>query len=130
MAGTVTATYKQGDHIHRIEFACTADAEAHTFPDTTLYPIEGWLLALETNPGSTAPTNEYNITLIDAEGHDVLEGVGEDRSESDTQKAVIIYSSTDIHPAVDRNDTLTLKIADNSVNSATTKVILYYMTGY
>ena len=40
-----------------------------------------------------------------------------------------MYSGTSLHPTVDESDTLTLKIANNSVNSATTVIELYYGLG-
>jgi len=130
MAGTITQAHYKGDHINRLEFACTADAEDASFPDTVITtPIEGWLTDIEANPGTTSPTNNYDITIEDGEGHDVLEACGANKPMVLTHKTRIIYSGENLHPIVDRNDTLTLKIANNSVNSATVKIILYYMSG-
>ncbi len=128
MAGTIVVTAHQTHKImKKLVLTATADASAATFPDTILPAgIEGFLIALETNPGGTGPTDQYDITIEDANGHDVLETVGGNRSITATEKANIVYSSTSNHPPVDVSDVLTLKIANNSVNSAVTVISLYY----
>lgn len=129
MAGTVTQTHerRQGSPVGVITLTATADAADGSFPDTALAAkIGGKLLALETNPGATAPTNLYDIALDDAEGHDVLEGAGANRSATLTEKANIVFSGTSVNPPVAKSDVLTLKITNNSVNSAVVVVKLYY----
>jgi predicted RNA methylase len=128
--GTVTQTYYSAGNVRKVAFAVTADAAAGTVPNTVLTTaIEGRLLAIETNPGSTAPTDNYDITLEDGEGFDVLQGVGANRDTANTERAAIVIASTSLHPVVDETDVLTLKIANNSVNSATITVVIYYALG-
>ncbi len=128
MAGTLVLTEHQKlGHVRKLTFTGTADASDGSFPTLELVPkIEGRLLDLATNPGATGPTSLYDVTLIDEHGHDVLETVGEDRSITATEKVPVLYSGTGTHPTVDISDTLTLTIANNSVNSAVTVIILYY----
>jgi hypothetical protein len=117
-------------NIRKLVFTCTADASDGSFDDVTVATIfEGRLLDLETNPGATAPTDNYDITIEDDGGHDVLEGVGGNRHTTTTQKVPVVYNGTGTHPTVDDSDTLTLKIANNSVNSAITVITLYYALG-
>ena len=130
MAGTVTQVHNKIGNIRTIVFTCTADAAAATFPATAITDkIEGRLLDLATNPGATAPTANYDITLVDQHGHDVLESVGLNRHTTTTEKVAVVYSGTGTHPTVDDSDTLTLTIANNAVNSAITVVTLYYALG-
>ena len=130
MAGTITQSHAKLGSVGVITFTCTADGGDGSFPDTVLDDrIEGRLLALETNPGATSPQALYDISIDDAEGHDVLEGVGDNRSASATEKALVVYSSTSVHPVVDDTDTLTFKIANNNVNSAIVVAKLYYALG-
>jgi hypothetical protein len=129
MAGTVTVTHYELGSIRKIECAIVADASDGSVPDTVLPAIEGRLLALGTSPGGTQPTANYDITVEDQYGHDVLEGVGADRSASADEKAAIVYSGTGTHPPVDESDTLTLKVANNSVNGAEVTLALYYALG-
>ena len=128
-AGTCTVTQRAIGNIRTITATCTADAADGSFPNTTLPVIEGRLLALVTNPGATAPQDEYDVTVEDQHGHNVLQGVGANRDTANTEKAAIVYSGTGTHPPVDDGDTLTLKIAGNNVNSAQTVVTIYYALG-
>jgi hypothetical protein len=129
MAGTVTLAHYTVGNIRKVVATCVADAADASFPDTALPAIEGRLLALATNPGATAPTNLYDVTVEDQHGHDVLEGVGANRATATTEKVPVVYSGTAVHPAVDESDTLTLTIANNSENSAAVVVELYYALG-
>ena len=127
MAGTVTETHVKRGPIGIVELTATADASDGSYPDTALATkISGKLFAMETNPGSTGPTANYDITLVDQEGHDVLEGVGANRHTSNTEKVSIVYSGTAIHSEVAKSDTLTLNIDNNSVNSAVSVIRIYY----
>lgn len=122
MAGTITQSYYDIGFVKKIVFDCTADATAATFPDTILtQKIEGFLLALKTNPGAVAPTDDYDVTLVDADNIDRLGGIGADRDTSTTEVAGI----TLVYPVV-QSDVLTLKIVNNIVNSATTQITLIY----
>ncbi len=130
MAGTITQSHGKLGAVRVITFAATADASDGSFPNTALADkIEGRLLALETNPGGTAPTDNYDVTLEDGEGFDVLEGVGANRDTANTEKAAIVVSGTSVHPIVANSDALTLKLANNSVNSAGVVLKLYYSPG-
>lgn len=126
MAGTTTLAHYTLGHVRRIIVDFIADAATGAIPDTVLPAIEGRLMELTTNPGSTAPTDNYDITLIDAEGVDRLQGVGANRDTTNTETAVPVYSGSTIHPIVSVTDVLTLKFANNSVNSATGRAILIY----
>lgn len=126
MAGSVTVAHSIFGLIHTVVCTCVGDASDGSFPDTVLPALEGTLRALATAPGSTQPTALYDITIVDQYGHDVLEGVGANRSATVSEKVPILYSGTGTHPTIDDQDTLTLKIANNSVHSAQTTITLYY----
>lgn len=129
-AGTITQTHYTLGSVRKVVFTCTADAANGSFPATAITEkFEGRLIALETNPGTTAPTDDYDIAITDAEGLDVLRGVGANRDTANTEVAAIVFSSTSVHPVVDDTDTLTLAITNNSVNSATIVIVLYYALG-
>jgi len=128
MAGTVTQTHTKRGPVGVVTFSITADASDGSAPDTAMaVKLSGRLLALETNPGATGPTANYDLVLDDADGHDVMEGVGANRDTASTEKASIVFSGTAIHPPVAVSDTLTLKLTNNSVNSATISVKIYYV---
>lgn len=126
MAGTVTVTHYPVGVIRRIVVDWVADAADGSVPATALPQIEGRLLALATNPGSTAPTANYDITLPSAEGDDRLCGAGANRHTSNSEIAVVAFASSSVHPPVDGDETLTFTLANNSVNSALGRAIIYY----
>lgn len=126
MAGSTTVTHYTIGHVRKVVVDWVADAAAGTIPDTVLPVLEGRLMELTTNPGAVAPTDNYDITLEDGEGVDRLQGVGVNRDTANTETAIPVYSGSTVHPVVSRSDVLTLKIANNSVNSATGRIILLY----
>lgn len=129
MPGSVVVTHYTQGNVRKLSCLCTADAAAATFPDTVLPGIEGRLLALVTNPGAVQPTDNYDVTVEDQHGYDVLEGVGANRDTLNTEKVPVVYSGSTVHPCVDDADTLTLKLAGNAVNAAVTVVEIYYALG-
>lgn len=74
-----------------------------------------------------APTDNYDITLVDGDGIDRLQGVGANRDTANSEEGVIVFSGTSEHPVVDIAETLTLTIANNSVTSAVVVVTLTYV---
>lgn len=129
-AGTVTQTHATTGNIRKVVFTCTGDASDGSFPATAISrKFEGRLIQLITDPGTTAPTDNYDITLVDGNGLDVLQGVGANRDTANTEAAAIVFSGTSINPVVDESDTLTLTIAGSTVNSATLTITLIYALG-
>lgn len=129
MAGTITLSHQEIGHIRKITATCTGDAADGSYPDTALPSFEGRLLQLKTNPGATAPTANYDITLVDANGIDVLQSAGLNRHTTNSEVAAIIFASSSVHPYVDATDVLTLNIDANIVNSAGIVIELYYAPG-
>lgn len=126
MAGSTTVTHYQIGHVRKIVVDFVADAADGSIPSTVLPVFEGRLMELTTNPGTPAPTDNYDITLTDAESVDRLQGVGANRDTATTETAIPVYSGSTVHPIVSRSDVLTLAIANNAVNSAQGRVILLY----
>ena len=84
MAGMVaTVTYDESDTINVINIVWLSDDAAGTWSATTK-KISGSLLAGVTDPGATAPTDDYDITIKDAEGVDVLGNCHDDLVDRDT----------------------------------------------
>jgi hypothetical protein len=126
MAGSTTVTHHTLGHVRKIVIDWVADAADATIPATVMPVFEGRLLELTTNPGAVAPTNLYDITLVDDQGIDRLQGVGLNRATATTESAIPVYSGSTIHPAISRSDVLTLTFANNAVNSAAGKVVILY----
>lgn len=127
MAGTVTETHVKRGRVGCISLACVGDAADGTVPATALATkFSGRLLALETDPGTPAPTANYDLTLVDGNGHDVLEGVGANRHTTSTEKVAVVFSATSVNPPVHHGDTLTFTVANQAVLSAQFTAKIYY----
>jgi hypothetical protein len=89
-AGTVTTTETTHTSVKKIKFAWTSGTggEGGTASATTTYAYDGKIELLTTDPGSTAPTDNYDITLTDGDSVDVLAGAGANRDTTNTEQAV------------------------------------------
>ena len=132
MAGTITQTSSRKGSVVDVVLSCTADSSDGSFPATALTEkISGYLIQMITNPGSTAPQSNYDITLVEDDGSiDVLQGTGANRHASNSELAVVIYDSTSLHPVISQDDTLTFTIANNNVNSAIVVATLRFVALY
>ena len=73
-----------------------------------------------TNPGTPAPTANYDITLTDEDGIDLLDGAGANRHTSNSESFYpLIGAQPFAQPIL---GTITLNITNNSVNSAVTVI--------
>jgi hypothetical protein len=124
-AGTVTATKACNNKLGLcvITYDWTADASAATIPSTAGPSVTGYVVLVITDPGSTAPTPNYDITLTDAYGCDVMGGSLADRHTSTTEQA--LPKVGDVYAGRFVSGPLTLNITNNAVNSATGKVYVY-----
>ena len=113
--------------VKRVIFDITADSADGSVDAIDLEQgLDGFLLRLATVPGSPAPSSNYDLTLTNADGVDMLQGVGANRSSSAAQDARIVYSGTANHPVVAPSDQLTLNVANNSEAGAAIRVELYF----
>lgn len=104
--------------IRKIKFAWTSDASGDA-TGTTTKSYTGELLRLITVPdGTSAPTDDYDITITDEDGVDVLIGQGANRDTANTEQ--VIASSL----GCVANDKLTLTVA-NAGNAKKGTVYLY-----
>lgn len=90
--------------------------------------IAGEIVRVVFNPGSTAPTANYDITITDAQGFDVLAGQGANLSATDTTNVapgvpVKDGTTTSVGPMI-VCDVLTLSIT-NAGASKNGTVVLY-----
>jgi hypothetical protein len=89
-AGTVTIAETIHSSVKKIKFTWTSGtgAEGGTASGTTTHAYSGKLDLLVTDPGSTAPTDNYDITLTDDDGVDVLSNAGADRDTANTERVL------------------------------------------
>ncbi len=84
--GTTTLTETLVGSVKRVKFVWTSDASGNVSGTPTTGVFDGEVIAIETIPsgGGTAPTT-YTITVKDADGNDVLCGLGTTRSATVTE---------------------------------------------
>jgi len=128
-AGTVTETSIErlaGTSGYVLTLTCTADSAAATYPSTATSAgvnelIDGlYLYQVETDPGATAPTDNYDIEIRSARAVDLM---GTGLANRDTANTEIAYPGS-MTPLVD--GALTIVISGNSVNSAVVVMRLYF----
>ncbi len=124
---SVVQTYYDTGFVKRVDLAVTFDTGDGSFMATALTKkIDGFLVKIQTNPDGS-PTDNYDITLPDANGIDALQGAGVDRDTTNSEEAQIVYAGTGNHPCVCLNDTLTLTITGNTDTSATTAISIWWV---
>jgi len=118
-AGSVTITEETYGTIKKIKFAWVSGTvgEDGTASGQTTNVYSGKILGLATDPGATAPTDDYDITVTDEDSMDVLMGAGADRDTANTE-----YVLSASLGAV-ANDKLTINVS----NAGTSKVGIAYL---
>lgn len=88
-AGTVTATEERVSSPHKITLAWTSDGSGNVSGTSTSFAYSGEIIRLVTVPdGVAAPTDDYDVTLLDEDGVDVLMGAGIDRDTANTEQVL------------------------------------------
>ena len=90
-------------NVCRIKWTWTSATDGSVVKVTT-GGFYGEVISLLTDPGSTAPTDNYDITITDADGYDVMQGAGANRDTANTEQTVPTAKSVAFGP-------LTLNIA-------------------
>lgn len=88
-SGTATLAITEYDvfgptNLYELRFAWTSDS-AGRVTLTTASRFSGEILRVTTNPGGTAPTDNYDILANDADGFDLLAGKGANRDTANTE---------------------------------------------
>lgn len=137
MAGTVDITFSKIDTpyasthgVVKVLIEWTADSGDGSVPETAFdatdtIGITGRYCSLGvTDPGTTAPTANYDIEILDEYGCDIFGGNFNNRSASDSEQTLPVINNglgSRLCAGI-----LTFKLTNNSVNSATGKCILYF----
>lgn len=85
--------------------------------------VRGTILRITTNPGSAAPTDNYDATLTDEEGVDVAMGLLANRDTANSESVYPVDTVSGLPIAV--CDALTLAIT-NAGDSKTGSVVVYF----
>ena len=109
-------------------YVMTVTWTAHTdgsFTSTATPYFDGMVVMAETNPGSTAPTANYDITLTSSDGVDVFGGSLANRHTSTSERAMPLQNGN--YTAVPVAGALTVGITGNSQSGATGTIKIYYV---
>jgi len=121
VAGSYTVAHTKTGQVRRITITATADASNGSYPAIPVPGIDGRLIQVATNPGSPAPTANWDLALNDEDGFDLTGGNGQNRHTTNTEQVALDkYISND--------EGLSLVITGNSVNSAVIVIRLKYVS--
>jgi len=128
-AGTITETWTAiGDRDYVLKFTCVADASDGSFPShETVKAVDGWVYLITTDPGSPAPTDDYDIVIKDSEGVDISGGMLANRDTSNSEQVIPKINNNYVSRRV--YGPLTIEITSNSTNSALVVVSVYFNRG-
>ena len=120
MAGTVVVTEEVGGGLQRVKFAFTTSSSTGAADGATTRAITGVIerAVIVPNTSTTQPTDQWDVTITDEDGVDVLQGYGANLSNAHTTVITGELLGACAH------DLLTLGVT-NAGNSKTGLVILY-----
>ncbi len=119
MAGTVTVAESSIVNVHKIKWTWTSSAGG-VADLITAGTYAGEVLALLTDPGTAAPDDNYDITITDPEGYDVMQAAAINRHTTTTQTVAPTAKSVAL-------GALTLNVA--AAGAAKSGVAVLYILG-
>ncbi len=117
-AWTNGAVAGYGDDKREIELTCTGDGTITAFSIVPKdYKVRGfYLYSVTTDPGTSAPTEGYDITLV-VDGEDIAGGLLADRSATLTE-TVVIAPTTKGYPIMG-DSAMAVTFANETANPST-----------
>ncbi len=100
----------------------SSSAGGGLFTCSTSKDLTGWILLVETDPG-TADDN-YSITLLNANGRDVMGGALANRDETNTEAVMPLQNGN--YTAVFNDGLLTITVTAMG-NANTAEILIYYL---
>jgi len=123
-AESCVQTLQAGGSINVLQMVWTTDSSGNFTATDTAYPIEGYLMLVETDPSATAPTADYDIVLNDANGIDVMGGALGDRSATATELTMPLLNGN--YTMLPVPGTLTMDVT-NAGNSKSGTIRIYFV---
>lgn len=90
--GAMTVTRTRDGNFERVNISWTSAADGS---QTQVILINGTILRVVTDPGATAPTDNYDLTLVDEFGLDLFTGGGANRDTANSEQFVPGLTLTD-----------------------------------
>jgi len=120
MAGSVTFSEDRSSNrgLQTITAAWTSDASGDV-SGTSTRTVSGRLARVVTNPDdSAAPTDNYDVTLLDADGVDVLAGAAADRDTANSEQ-ILLDPPVAVHGPLQ-------PVVANAGNAKAGAIVLYF----
>lgn len=105
----------------------TAHTDGSFTTATTRWAVDGYVFMVIVNPGATAPTAAYDVTLLDSDGMDIMGGELTDLSATVTAQFVPKINS--VYGTRFVRGPLSMTLSGNSVNGAIGEIIIYIWGG-
>jgi len=126
MAGTVTFTHDRipsaAGYYNKFTVSWTSDGSGNA--DLAIPGMSGWLIKMVTDPGAAAPTDNYDITLIDENSLDVLVDTGLNRDTANTEQVYPVVTNAQTPIFLCGSHTFTVANAGASKNGTAIFYIL------
>lgn len=124
-AGTVVQTgpVRISSDMSVVTLTCVGDSSDGGFPATALTAFYGWVDMVVTDPGTTAPTDDWDCTFPDSDACDIMGGALANRDTSTSEQTMPLIGSAYGPRFV--NGVITCTITGNSVNSANIVIKIY-----
>lgn len=126
--GSIVQTHRKHTTVRCLTLAWTSDAATGDVSGIASEGVDGELLAVVFTPGSggVKPDAAYDVTLLDADGFDVLAGKGANLSDVTATRVVpLVGDGVTTNQRAPLSGTLELRVA-NANNSKQGRVSLYY----
>lgn len=107
------------NQVLRITCDFTADDATGAY-DTVTFDTYGYLIKVVTNPGSPAPTDNYDIAITEENGANICSTNLDNRDTANSEQALCVSGNP-----VWLSGVHTITITNNSVNSAVTELTLW-----
>ena len=119
----MSVVYAGSNKLRRITVDWTSDGSGDA---TQSVEVDGVIVRLITDPGATAPDPNYDVTVVDEFGLDLLDGQGANRHTSTTEAVSLAGGLTTTH--VYHEGTCTVTIA-NAGATTEGQVVLFTAWG-
>jgi len=125
-ASSQVEKHLQRGSLHVIEIIWTAHTDGSYTSYLIKQAINGTLYRVETDPGTTAPDDNYTVALTNEGGMDIMGGTMADCDTANTERWSPYNAGSAQYGAEPVIGRLTLSIADNTVNGATGTIKIFY----